>query len=132
MSAGGIRRRVRSRLLEQRRLARSLLGLREQIRGSLFVRYGMCGKTSCACRQGRKHGPYYVLSRRSGGEGSFAYLAKGKIKVARDLLEGARAFKRGLRRLTKVNSELLALLRRYQEAASRKGGYRLGIASDSK
>ncbi len=64
-------------LLEQRLLVEKLLRLREQLQGSLFARYGVCGKENCICRQGRKHGPYYVLSTRSGGKGGFAYL-KGR------------------------------------------------------
>jgi len=69
-----LRKRVRARLGEQRTLVQSLLRQRELLQGSVFARYGECGKEGCACRQGRKHGPYYVFSMRSGGKGAFAYL----------------------------------------------------------
>ena len=65
---------MQARLAEQRALVQSLLRLREQLQGSLFARYGECGKEGCVCRRGSKHGPYYVLSTRSGGQGGFAYL----------------------------------------------------------
>jgi len=107
-----IRRRVRQRLLEQRALVRDLLRRREQLRGSLFARYGVCGKENCACRTGRRHGPYYVLSTRTGGKGSFAYLEGALAEEARGLVTRHREFKAGLRRLRRVNAELLALLRR--------------------
>ncbi len=65
-SAEEIRRHIRAQLGDQQVLVRSLLALREQLQGSLFERYGVCGKPNCACRLGRRHGPYYVLSSRSG------------------------------------------------------------------
>jgi hypothetical protein len=128
LSADTIRRRVQEKLEEQRALVRDLLERREQLRGSLFARYGVCGKESCACRTGRRHGPYYVLSTRSGGKGAFAYVEGARAEEARALVTRHREWKAGLRRLRKVNAELLALLRRYQQALSRRGGRRLGLS----
>ncbi|PYQ04174.1 MAG: hypothetical protein DMF82_11415, partial [Acidobacteria bacterium] len=124
-----IRRQVRSRLHEQGTLVRQLLRQREQLRGSLFLRYGTCGKANCVCRIGRKHGPYYVLSSRSAGRGTFAYLDSAEVAQARDLLRRHREFRRGMARLRKLNAELVALLRRYQQAVVRRGGERMGIPS---
>jgi len=119
---------VRSRLREQAALVRLLLRLREQLQGSLFSRYGLCGKATCVCRTGRKHGPYYVLSSRHEGRGSFAYLDAEEVSRARELLARHREFRRGLVRLRRLNRELVDLLRRYQQAVVHQGGERLGIA----
>jgi hypothetical protein len=124
-----IRRRVRARLEEQRVLVESLLELREQLGGSLFARWGECGKPSCACREGRKHGPYYVLSTRSGGKGAFAYLEVAQAHQARDLVDRHREIREGLRKLHKINVQLVDLLRRYQAAMVRRGGARLGFSA---
>jgi hypothetical protein len=83
LQAESLRRKIRARLAEQRALVAQLLKLREQLRGSLFVRYGQCGKEGCACRRGRRHGPYYVLSTRSAGRGGFAYVEAGRVDEAR-------------------------------------------------
>ena len=125
----GIRKRVRGRLAEQRKLVRSLLEQRQQLQGSLFVRYGVCGKPGCACRQGARHGPYYVLSTRSGGLGGFSYLEARRVGQARTLVARSRQFRAGLRRLRVVNRELVALLRRYQASVSRRATKRLGLAT---
>jgi hypothetical protein len=119
-----IRRTVRARLAEQRSLVRLLLQQREQLQGSLFPRYGLCGKLSCICRTGRRHGPYYVLSSR----GAFAYLDAEDVTRARALIARHRQFRRGLARLRRLNAELVVLLRRYQQAVVRRGGERVGIA----
>jgi Family of unknown function (DUF6788) len=123
----GIRKRVRGRLAEQRRLVRSLLEQRQQLQGSLFVRYGVCGKPGCACRQGARHGPYYVLSTRSGGRGRFSYLEARRVEEARSLVARSRAFRAGLRRLRAVNRDLVSLLRRYQASVSRRATRKLGL-----
>src|SRR5262245_30943456 len=130
LSTDEIRERIRLRLAVQRQLVRSLLALREQLQGSLFVRYGTCGKETCVCRQGQKHGPYYVLSTRARGRGGFAYLEGAQLEAARGLVLRYQAFRRGLRRLKKVNLELVALLQRYQGAMARAGGRRLHVSSE--
>jgi hypothetical protein len=132
LDADEIRERIRKRLAAQQRLVRSLLALREQLQGSLFARYGTCGKETCVCRHGQKHGPYYVLSTRGRGQGAFAYLQGGQLAAARSLVLRYRAFRRGLRRLKKVNLELVGLLQRYQGAMARAGGKRLGMSSEKR
>ena len=128
MSTSQLRKRIQVQLREQRSLTQSLLALREQIRGSLFVRYGKCGKAECGCRLGRGHGPYYVFSSGSRGRGAFAYLAEQDVDVAKQLIDRSRSFQKTMRRLKKVNDELVILLRRYQAEAGRVGARRLGIA----
>lgn len=129
MGAGAkeIRSRVRLRLAEQGRLVSALLRLRTQLQGSLIVRHMECGKEACSCHTGRKHGPYFVLSNRSGGRGSFAYLDAEAARRARALVGRYREFRRGLTRLQRVNVELVGLLRRYQRAQLRRTGARLGL-----
>ena len=87
MNPEEIRQRVRTRLQEQRVLVEDLLRRREQLAGSLFVRFGVCGKEGCVCRTGQKHGPYYVLSTRSGGRGGLAYLTPERMREARELVQ---------------------------------------------
>jgi hypothetical protein len=123
-----IRQRVMQRLQEQRLLVQTLLKLREQLQGSLFARYGECGKPTCICRSGAKHGPYYVLSTRKGGRSGFSYVETDKLQTAREHVHGYRQFRHGLRRLKRLNAEIVRLLKRYQAAASRRGGRRLGLA----
>jgi hypothetical protein len=127
-SAEVLKQRVRVRLAEQRSLVSQLLRLREQLQGSLFARYGECGKQNCACREGKKHGPYYVLSTRSAGKGGFAYLDAGRAEEAKALVSRSQEFRNGLRRLRKLNLEIVALLRRYQAAMSKQGGRKIGVA----
>lgn len=125
----GLERRIESRLREQRRLVESLLDLKEQLPGSLFSRYGRCGKAACACAAGGPlHGPYWVLSRRSGGRGSFAYVERGTVGRTRRMVARYRRFREGLRRLRGVNDELVDLLRRYQDARIRRASRDLELA----
>jgi hypothetical protein len=127
MNPEDIRQRVRARLQEQRGLVEDLLKRREQLSGSLFVRFGVCGKQGCVCRTGQKHGPYYVLSTRSGGQGGFSYLDASQMAEARALVKAFREFKAGMRRLRKVSDQIVVLMRRYQDATTRQGSRRVGL-----
>src|SRR5512134_2288419 len=124
-----IRQRVRARLQEQRTLVEELLRRREQLAGSLFVRFGVCGKQGCVCRTGQKHGPYYVLSTRSGGKGGFAYLEQERVAEARELV---RAYRAGMKRLRRVNEQLVELLRRYQAATTKTGSRLVGVPTEAR
>lgn len=121
-----LRKRVQAYLAEQRELVRTLLKLRAQLQGSVFARYGECGKPGCACQTGEKHGPYYVLSSRSAGKGTFVYLDGERVDEVKDLVQRSRAFRQGLARLRKVNQELVVALRSYQKLTARTGVRRLG------
>ncbi len=127
MTPEQLRERVRAKVHEQRVLVEDLLRRRAQLAGSLFVRFGVCGKEDCVCRSGRKHGPYYVLSTRSGGRGGFAYLDAARMAEARSLVRAAREYRAGMRRLRTVGEQLVVLLRRYQEATSRQGRGQVGL-----
>ena len=131
LSADALRQRVLQRLSEQRLLVQSLLKQRDQLQGSLFTRWGVCGKPNCACRSGQKHGPYYVLSTRGAAGGGFAYVESEKLSRAREHVDGYRRFRRGLRRLRRLNLERVRLLKRYQTVAARQGGRRLGLAASA-
>jgi hypothetical protein len=125
-------RRARALLAAQRLLVRSLLRLREQVKGSVFARWGRCGKSGCACVEEKGHGPYYVLSTRSGGQGGFAYLSKDQAAEAKALVDAHRRFRDGLRRLHALNEELLQVLGRHQENVTRRTRRRLGLAMPGK
>jgi hypothetical protein len=112
---------IRDRLIEHESLVDALLQERAQIRGSLFSRFAVCGKTGCACARGEKHGPYYVLSSRSGGEGAFIYLKEDQVSRVRELVNRHRRFRKGLRRLRGLSSKLQAMLENYETSATLAG-----------
>lgn len=117
--------RVKERLAEQRRLVVDLLAQREQLQGSLFERWALCGKSGCACRTGERHGPYYVLSSRGRAGSGFTYLAPARVRQARGQVRACRDFRRGLKRLQRLNQELVALLRRVQSRRLQASARRL-------
>jgi len=46
------------------------------IRGCLHSVYKKCGNPNCRCAKGKKHGPYWVLSRKEGAKRKLIYLEK--------------------------------------------------------
>ena len=124
-----IRKQVQRQLARQQELVRELLAQREQVHGSVFARYGTCGKEGCACREGKGHGPYFVLSARGKSGSGFLYLSKEQAQEARRLVAAARAYRSGVARLKALNDELVDLMKRYQRALAKTGGRKLGMAA---
>jgi hypothetical protein len=122
-----LRKQVQRQLARQRALVKELLALRQQVQGSVFARYGTCGKEACGCRTGRGHGPYTVLSTRGGGRSAFVYLGRDQARAARQLVAAARSYRQGMSQLKAINDSLLDLMRRYQRAVARTTGRRLGV-----
>jgi hypothetical protein len=122
-----LRKQVRRLLARQSALVKALLALREQVPGSVFARYGTCGKEACACRTGRGHGPYTVLSTRGGGRAAFVYLRRDQARTARELVAAGRSYRQGMSQLKAINETLLDTMRRYQRAVARSAGRRLGV-----
>jgi hypothetical protein len=115
-----IRLRTRRLISQQRALVQDLLQLREHLGGSLIVRWSVCGKEGCACHRGNRHGPYYILSTRSGGKGGYTYIEEPQVPRAQDLVQRHRRFQTGLRRLKRINEDLVVALRRYREVTGRR------------
>jgi len=46
------------------------------IGGCFHSVYKKCGNPNCRCAKGKKHGPYWVLSRKEGAKRKLIYLEK--------------------------------------------------------
>src|SRR5512136_53719 len=91
-------RKIRGRLEEQ------LMRPKAMRVGSVVRQYMFCGKVSCACHRDpqKKHGPYYYLSYKEGGQSRYKYLGK----AASPGVERARnyqVFQRGMAQLGRMH-----------------------------
>lgn len=78
------------------RLATQLAQVRPMRRGSLSERYMKCGQANCRCRQDpeARHGPYFSLTRGSGGRTRSRYLAEAQAELARVQIEAGQQFRK--------------------------------------
>jgi len=81
----------------------------QSIRASVVERFGTCGKPSCACHQGAKHGPYYYLTQclAKGHVQKFLLKSTTQQQRARDATTAFNEFYDGLEELSQINTELL-------------------------
>jgi hypothetical protein len=97
--------------LRQRRAAllRQLSVPPQAIRASVVERFGTCGKASCSCHGGAKHGPYYYLTQCVAVGHVRKFLLKGTeaLNTARAAVAAFNAFYDGLEELSQINTELL-------------------------
>ena len=107
---------------EQRGLVLALLRLRAQLPGLAVRPLRRVRQGGLRLPAGEKHGPYYVLSNRSGGRG-LVRLPRRRERGARRATLRQRATASsgaGCRGCGRSTVELVALLRRYQEAQLRR------------
>ena len=103
--------------IRRRKLADQLSRLGPVLRASLIERFTQCGKASCKCMRGEKHGPAYYLA---------VSYAKGKTRqvyVPKDLQPLAEAWVHNYRQAMTVLEEMssinLELIRRKEPEADR-------------
>lgn len=79
------------------------------IRGSLLERWLTCGRSQCACHQGRKHGPFYYLNRclPKGRMSSLLLKSPEQIAQARQAVDAFGQVTALLDQLSWINRELL-------------------------
>lgn len=79
-----------------RRLAAELAQARPMRRGSLSERYMKCGQANCRCQEdpGGRHGPYFSLTRGTGGTTRSRYLNESQAKLAKDQVEAGQQFRK--------------------------------------
>jgi hypothetical protein len=97
--------------LRQRKTAllRQLALPAQAIRASVVERFGTCGKPTCACHQGHKHGPYYYLTQclAPGRVQKFLLKSQADQQAARAATDAFNRFYDGLEELSQINTELL-------------------------
>lgn len=97
--------------LRQRKrfLLRSLKIQPDFIRGSFVERYGTCGKANCACRRGKKHGPFYYLTQclAVGNVQKFLLKDEKRRNEAKIGTDHYKQFLELLEELSQINAELL-------------------------
>ena len=79
-----------------RRLALELAAAKPMRRGSLSERYMKCGQAGCRCQKDSeaRHGPYFSLTRGSGGTTRSRYLTEGQAGLARVQVESGQEFRK--------------------------------------
>jgi Family of unknown function (DUF6788) len=89
-------------------LVKLLPPLGEILRGSLMERYLTCGKPSCKCTRGERHGPVWYLSvtldqsHRAGRT-----IAADQVEQVRGWIENYHRVKQHLEKISSINRELL-------------------------
>jgi hypothetical protein len=81
----------------------------ELLRASYVEQFLTCGKPTCPCHQGRKHGPYSYLTQSLGAGQIRKFLLKSREQQtqARQGTAAYSQFVEGLEELSQVNAELL-------------------------
>ena len=94
--------------LRRTKLTGKLLSHRPMVEGCLHIIYKKCGKESCHCKDGKKHGPYIAIVRKVNGVSKLTYVDK------LDIIDKAKAYKRYNKRLAslrKINEKIFSYLR---------------------
>ena len=103
-------------------LVRLLPPLGEILRGSLMERYLTCGKPSCKCARGERHGPVWYLSvtldqsHRAGRT-----IAADQVEQVRGWIENYHRVKQHLEKISNINRELLHRQKRRMVSQNRTG-----------
>ena len=95
---------------ERSRLIFSLVHGKPMIHGLPYKVYRRCGKASCKCALGDKHGPYPALAVNKNGKQRTVMVKKKDELVVSQKAERYRHFQQTLARIRSINREINNLL----------------------
>jgi hypothetical protein len=96
--------------LERAGLEQVAMGKVPLLKGTLVVRYKVCGKPGCRCmKEGKKHGPYVYLSRSVGGKTRMVPVPGADRQRVKRLTEDYRKFRKARERAMKVARAMVEL-----------------------
>lgn len=90
------------------RLQKKLSTPHQMIEGCIHKIYKKCGNPKCHCAEGRKHGPYWAISKKINGKTKLTYISDS------DIFKKAFAYKKynkDLAALRKINEKIFHRLR---------------------
>ena len=77
----------------------ALVRLLPMVSGSLVEQYVTCGKPSCRCARGQKHGPLYYLYWKEQGKSRSLYVPRARVGELRRQIQNYRQFQKKLTEL---------------------------------
>lgn len=75
--------------------------------GTVVESYRTCGKPGCGCREGQKHGPYYLLTWSEGGRTKTQHIPREKLAEVRRMTRNYQVARKALRKLGEFNRRLV-------------------------
>ncbi len=75
--------------------------------GTVVECYRTCGKPGCACQQGKKHGPYYMLTWSEGGRTRTRHIPRHKLEEVKRMTRNYQVAREALRKLGEFNRRLV-------------------------
>jgi hypothetical protein len=99
--------KTKNLIARRRRLLEKLAGLSLVTHGSFLERFSTCSRKSCACHQGKKHGPrVYVVVYRDGRQRQ-VYVPQDQVAAVRKGLQQHEQAQGLLRQVTDINLKLM-------------------------
>lgn len=82
--------------------------------GTVTHQTAICGKSTCACRsdKARRHGPYYVWTRKVRGKTVTRFLTEAEGKLYTEWIQNRRRLDRTIKKMMSISKHLAPLLLR--------------------
>ncbi|TET14689.1 MAG: hypothetical protein E3J77_04005 [Actinobacteria bacterium] len=94
--------------LRRAKLQNKLFTPHQMIEGCIHKIYKKCGNPKCYCVTGKKHGPYWAISKKTGGKTKITYISDtGTVKKA----FAYKKYNKDLATLRKINEKIYYWLR---------------------
>ena len=82
----------------------------DMIAGSISYVYRKCGKPTCKCQKGGKHGPYPAIQIKIKNKRTVKMIKKSDVEEVEKKVNEYKAYQDGLAKINKLHKEILSLL----------------------
>lgn len=112
--------------LEQQRQKKLtyLLNPKDMIAGSIYETYKKCGNKNCRCAKGDLHGPFFYLSRKTGGKTKLTFVRRADEDSIEEKAKNYRKYTKAVADLGKLNMKIYDNIKKIKEVKT--GNYEPG------
>ena len=115
-----IRKKLSNLIQRKNKLLFHLIDGKPMIYGFPYKLFKTCGKPTCKCARGEKHGPYPALSVCREGKQKIVMIRKEDHFIIFEQAKRSQNFQKIVADIRKINIEIDELLKQYKESATRE------------
>lgn len=110
-----IRKKISNLIQRKNKILFRLIDGKPMIYGFPYKLFKKCGKPTCKCASGEKHGPYPALSVCREGKQKIVMVRKNDHLIIFEQAKRSQQFQKVVADIRKINTEIDELLKQYKE-----------------
>ena len=115
MDLSQIKKKIHFLEVQRKKTIEQLLHPKDMVAGSIYAVYKKCGNKNCRCAHGKPHGPFYYLSRKTGGKTRLTFVRRADEDTIEEKAYNYKKYIKATADLKKIDKKIYGYLKKIKE-----------------